>query len=96
VWPFVILAALFGIHRYVTRRDRLALAPRLTIDAGMPSSLREEVVRAMETETDPKTLSAFAEALSGTYPHASHELRMKAWVASGREGPLPTFPPLSR
>jgi len=96
VWPFVILAALFGLHRYIARRDRMAAAPRLAIDAGMPSTLREEVVRAMETETDPKTLSAFAEAISGTYPHASYELRMKSWVTGGRHGDLPTFPPSSR
>jgi hypothetical protein len=62
----------------------------------MPTSLREEVVRAMETESDPKTLSAFAEALTDTYPHASYELRMKSWVTGGRQGALPTFHSSSR
>ncbi len=46
----------------------------------------------MESEADPKTLSQFAESLDRTYPFAAYELRMKAWIASGRQGPLPAPP----
>lgn len=74
------------------KREKLAALPRLRIDANMPSTLRQEVVRAMESDTDPKALSQFAESLDRTYPYAAHELRMKAWVASGRVGPLPSPP----
>ncbi len=90
--PWILLALGIGIFMSRRKREKLAALPRLRIDANMPSSLRQEIVRAMEGETDPKTLSQFAESLDRTYPHAAYELRMKAWVASGRQGPLPTPP----
>ena len=88
--PWILLAIGLGIYWSRRQRQKFAAMPRLQLDGNMPASLREEVVRAMECDTDPKSLSQFAESLDRAYPYAAYELRMKAWVASGRQGPLPT------
>ena len=90
--PWILLALGIGLYMSRRKREKLAALPRLRVDANMPASLRQEVVRAMESEADPKTLSQFAESLDRTYPYAAYELRMKAWIASGRQGPLPAPP----
>lgn len=46
----------------------------------------------MKYEENPKSLSEFADSLSRTYPRASYEIRVKAWIMGGRQGPVPQPP----
>jgi len=94
--PYLLLAAL-GLGAYLMRRKEGSsastgrlLGPRL--DPDLPQALAQEVQRAMRYEENPKTLSEFAESLSRTYPYAAYEIRVKAWVAGGRQGPVPQPP----
>ena len=92
--PFFVLFAL-GLGAYMMRRrgpstSTGALGPRL--DPHFPTALAQEVQRAMRFEENPKSLSEFAESLSRTYPHAAYEIRVKAWVMGGRQGPVPQPP----
>jgi len=55
-------------------------------------ALAQEVSRALRYEENPKSLSEFAESLARTYPSAAYEVRVKAWIKSGRQGPVPSPP----
>ena len=67
-----------------------ALPPHM--DPDLPTALAQEIKRALRYEENPKSLSEFAESLSRTYPQAAHEIRVKAWVMAGRQGPVPQPP----
>jgi hypothetical protein len=93
--PLWLIALLLGGVYYVRRKvapnsgSGSAGALPAHIDPEMPVALKHEVLRAMANENDPKSLSDFAESLSGSFPRAAYEIRTKAWVLGGRRGPLP-------
>lgn len=95
--PFLVIFAL-GIGAFMMRRrtggagsaSAGALPPHL--DPDLPAALAQEVQRAMKYEENPKSLSEFADSLSRTYPRASYEIRVKAWIMGGRQGPVPQPP----
>jgi len=96
--PILLLVALgFGAYHLVRRRASTprsastgALGPHL--DPDLPVALAQEVSRALRYEENPKSLSEFAESLARTYPSAAYEVRVKAWIKSGRQGPVPSPP----
>ena len=93
----VLLGGVWFVRRKVDRMGPVGTAsagalPAANMDPEMPTALRQEVVRAMSNENDPKTLSDFAESLQGSFPRAAYEIRTKAWVLGGRRGPLPRPP----
>ena len=87
--PLILLLVAFGIGHHVARQGVQSGPPSIRIDRDMPIFVREEVVRALQQENDPKTLSTFADSIASKFPHAAFELRAKAWVLGGRQGPLP-------
>lgn len=93
--PYLFLLAV-GLGAYIMRRRNGpshaagALGPHIEND--LPVALEQEIKRALRFEENPKTLSEFAESLSRTYPHAAYEIRVKAWVMGGRNGPVPQPP----
>lgn len=95
----VPILALVGIGFLVSRlRKRGGIGvggggdAQLRIEGNMPLALRNEVLRAMQFESNPRTLVEFAESLSKSYPWAAYEIRTKAWVLGGRQGPVPAAP----
>ncbi len=48
-----------------------------TLDAGMPPTLRDQVLAALTTEKDPAKLEAFAAAIADAYPLSAAALRTK-------------------
>jgi len=90
----VLLGGVYFVRRKVNNMGGGSSAGALPahIDPEMPTALKQEVLRAMSTENDPKTLSDFAESLQASFPKAAYEIRSKAWVLGGRRGPLPRPP----
>jgi len=93
--PIIVLLAI-GLGAYMMRRRTGPTAgtggvgPHL--DPDLPVALAQEIRRALRFEQNPKSLSEFAESLAMTYPHAAYEVRVKAWIMAGRQGPVPDPP----
>jgi len=88
--PVILLIIAFGVGAHVQNRRRNA-QPQVRIDQGMPVWVRQDVVNALQFEADPNRLRHFADQIFAKYPFAAFELRSKAWVVGGRQGPMPLF-----
>jgi hypothetical protein len=77
------------------RVDDLPAGPTktYTLDAAMPPMLRDQVLAALQSETDPGRLEAFARGIERQYPLAASALRTKeAMLAPPLPAPVPRAP----
>lgn len=89
--PIVMMLIAFAAGGHVAgRRAKGATKEPIELDANMPLALREWVLYALGSETDPEQLKHIGNEIAKSFPKASYELRMKAWLYGGQVGPLPT------